>query len=85
MGVKKSRAYCELSNNIEDLLYCGTELLHFGATDCRLPLWEYRFRFNDRGGEVDKIYVSEESGFIVTWLQGEKVAPRAYRNKRGIR
>lgn len=78
-----------LSDNIEDLLYNKKELIYFNEINEDVPLWIYRFKFKERRGALDELYVNGYDGRIISWRQQlkngkEKVASVNFRNRRGI-
>ena len=78
-----------LSDNIEDLLYNKKELVYFNEIHEDVPLWLYKFKFKERKGAMDELYVNGLSGHIISWRQLKddgtiKEASINFRNKRGI-
>jgi hypothetical protein len=73
-----------LSDNIEDLLYNKKELIYFNEINEDLPLWIYKFKFKERKGAIDELYVNGYTGTIMRWWQGEVEADENFRNRRGI-
>ena len=78
-----------LSDNIEDLLYNNKELIYFNEVHEDVPLWVYKFKFKERRGAMDELYVNGHSGHIISWRQQfksgiEQPASTKFRNSRGI-